>query len=182
MTRDRSAGRKPTGNTVPSEIGTSPKISPGTRSPTTRAIPSTSFTGSMRPSRTAKSAPSQPPCAAYSPGARKMSAAARLSRSRAAGPSPAKIGTAPISSVVTMARRYSTGGGAARGPGLGAVLQPDHEPQAAPRLVDRAHLVVDEGSGQRELAHDVLGQVRLDLRGPLRPGDPQARVRHHALP
>ena len=31
MTRDGSAARKPAGNTVPSAIGTSPKISPGSR-------------------------------------------------------------------------------------------------------------------------------------------------------
>src|SRR5947208_17024604 len=42
MTRDASAARKPTGNTVPSTIGTSPKTSPTPRSPRTRSIPSTS--------------------------------------------------------------------------------------------------------------------------------------------
>ena len=52
MTRELSAARKPTGNTVPSTIGTSPKMSPGRRSPTTRSIPSTSLTASMRPSST----------------------------------------------------------------------------------------------------------------------------------
>ena len=56
MTRDFSAARNPAGNTVPSVIGTSPKISPGPRSPTTRSIPSTSLVASMRPSSTAKSA------------------------------------------------------------------------------------------------------------------------------
>jgi hypothetical protein len=34
-TRDAVAARKPTGNTVPRTIGTSPKTSPGSRSPTT---------------------------------------------------------------------------------------------------------------------------------------------------
>ena len=40
MTREASAARNPTGKTVPSVIGTSPKTSPGSRSPTTRSIPS----------------------------------------------------------------------------------------------------------------------------------------------
>ena len=38
ITRDGSEARNPTGNTVPSTIGTSPKTSPGRRSPTTRSI------------------------------------------------------------------------------------------------------------------------------------------------
>ena len=59
----------PTGKTVPSVIGTSPKMSPGCRSPTTRSMPSRSWTASMRPSSTAKSARSPPSSAAYSPGA-----------------------------------------------------------------------------------------------------------------
>ena len=67
MTRDGSAARKPTGKTVPSAIGTSPKISPGWRSPTTRTIPSTFLTASMRPSMTAKSARSLASGAANSP-------------------------------------------------------------------------------------------------------------------
>ena len=62
-------------------------MSPGWRSPTTRSIPSTSLTASMRPSSTAKSARSSPSCAAYSPGMRLMSAATRESRSRSAASS-----------------------------------------------------------------------------------------------
>ena len=102
MMRDFSAARKPTGNTVPSAIGTSPKMSPGRRSPTTRSIPSTSLTGSMRPSSTAKSARSAPSWAAYSPGTRVMSAATLESRSRPSASRAAKTVTAPISSAVTM--------------------------------------------------------------------------------
>ena len=68
MTREGSAARKPTGKTVPSVIGTSPKMSPGLRTPTTRAMPSACLTGSIRPSSTAKSARSLPSSAAYSPG------------------------------------------------------------------------------------------------------------------
>src|SRR5262249_40550727 len=49
ITRDGSAARNPTGNSDPSVIGTSPKMSPGCRSPTTRSTPSTSFTASIRP-------------------------------------------------------------------------------------------------------------------------------------
>ncbi len=60
MTRDASAARKPAGNTVPSVTGTSPKMSPGSRSPTTRSDPSTRFTASMRPSSSPKSARSPP--------------------------------------------------------------------------------------------------------------------------
>src|SRR5919109_3622303 len=104
MTRDFSAARNPAGNTVPSVIGTSPKISPGLRSPTTRSIPSTSFVASMRPSSTAKSAPSPPSCAAYSPGTRLTSAAARLSRSQLPEFRPAKTSTRRISSAVTIWR------------------------------------------------------------------------------
>jgi hypothetical protein len=54
MTREGSAARNPTGNTVPKTSGNSPKISPGRRRPTTRATPSVSLTGSIRPSSTAK--------------------------------------------------------------------------------------------------------------------------------
>ena len=91
MTREASAARKPTGNTVPSVIGTSPKTSPGCRSPTTRSIPSTSLTASIRPSSRPKSARPPPSCTAYSPGTSRMSAAARESRSRSAASSSAKI-------------------------------------------------------------------------------------------
>ena len=56
MTRDGSAARKPLGNAVPRAIGTSPKIVPGSRSPSVRSIPSTSLTTSIRPASTAKSA------------------------------------------------------------------------------------------------------------------------------
>jgi len=66
-------------------------------------MPSTSLTGSMRPSTTAKRARSPPSCTAYSPGTRLISAAVRESRFRSAGPSAAKILISPISSVVTMA-------------------------------------------------------------------------------
>src|SRR5438067_9219768 len=116
MTRDFSAARNPTGNTVPSVIGTSPNMSPRRRSPTTRSIPSTNLTASIRPSSTAKSARSPPWSAAYSPGTRLISAAARESRSRSAGPSAAKTLSPPISSVVTMtgtrvARRPPPDGG-----------------------------------------------------------------------
>ena len=101
MTRDGSAARKPTGKTVPSVIGTSPKMSPGLRTPTTRAMPSACLTGSIRPSSTANSARSLPSSAAYSPSTRLMSAAARDSRSRCASSSPANSGILLSSSAVT---------------------------------------------------------------------------------
>ena len=41
-----------------------------------------------------------------------------------------------------------------------AIAQPVDEPQPGPGVVDRAHLVVDHAVGDRDLAHDVLGQVR----------------------
>ena len=66
------------------------------------------WTASMRPASTAKSARSLPSGAAYSPGTRLMSAAARESRSSSSAPSAAKIVTPAISSGVTMTRqRYS---------------------------------------------------------------------------
>src|SRR5215217_447488 len=101
MTRESTAARNPTGNTVPSAIGTSPKISPGCRSPSTRTTPSTSLVGSMRPSSTANSARSAPSGAAYSPATRLTSAAKRETCSRCASSSAANSGTAPISSGVT---------------------------------------------------------------------------------
>src|SRR3954447_23160012 len=104
MTREGSAARKPTGNTVPRTIGTSPKISPGLRTPTTRSIPSICWTGSIRPSRTANSAPSPPCGAAYSPATRLMSAAAREGRPRADASRPANSAISPISSAVTIVR------------------------------------------------------------------------------
>ena len=103
MTRDGSAARKPTGKTVPSVIGTSPKMSPGLRTPTTRAMPSLCLTGSILPSSTAKSARSLPSSAAYSPATRLMSAAARDSRARCCSSSPEKSGIRAISSDVTTA-------------------------------------------------------------------------------
>ena len=48
-----------------------------------------------------------------------------------------------------------------------------HEPQPRPRVVDRAHLVVDETVRETDVAHDVLGEVGRDVRGLLRPRDPQ---------
>src|SRR5919197_4073761 len=101
MTRVGSAARNPTGKTVPRTIGTSPKMSPGCRSPTTRSIPSTDLTGSIRPSSTAKSARSSPSFAANSPGARVMSAATRASLSRASASRAENTGTAAMSSAVT---------------------------------------------------------------------------------
>src|SRR5436190_9021188 len=126
MTRETSAARKPTGNTVPRAIGTSPNMSPGRRSPTTRSIPSTNLTASIRPSSTAKSARSPPWSAAYSPGTRLISAAARESRSRSAGPSAAKTLIPPISSVVTMTgTRAATRPPPAGGPPAGR-RRPEH--------------------------------------------------------
>ena len=77
---------------------------PGLRTPTTRSMPSICWTGSMRPSRTANNARSPPWGAAYSPGTRLMSAAARERRSRADASSPANSPISPISSAVTIVR------------------------------------------------------------------------------
>src|SRR5829696_1846107 len=54
-----------------------------------------------------------------------------------------------------------------------ALGEPDHEPQPAPGDVDGAYLVVHEAGRERDLAHDVLRDVRLHLRRPLGPRDPQ---------
>src|SRR5829696_4163222 len=108
MTRDGSTARKPTGKTVPRAMGISPKMSPGWRTPTARAMPSTCWTGSIFPASTANSARSLPWSAAYSPGASLMSAATRDSRSRCAGSRAAKRATCPISSAVTTARACRT--------------------------------------------------------------------------
>ena len=91
ITRDGSEARNPTGNTVPSAIGTSPKMSPGSRLPTIRSTPSTIWTTSMHPSNRPNSARSEPCCAAYSPVVSAMSAAARASCVRSSSPSSAKI-------------------------------------------------------------------------------------------
>src|SRR5215210_5386969 len=158
MIRDFSAARNPTGNTVPSTIGTSPKSSPGPRSPTTRPIPSTSLTASMRPSSTAKSARSPPSCAAYSPGMRATSAAARESRSRSAPPRPAKIPMAPISSVVTMTR---TPAAAWSTPSCG-------RPHAGPGRPERSRvhreIARDDATPSHPAAHSLLRSLLHDRR------------------
>src|SRR3954467_15761850 len=56
MTRAGAAARKPTGKTVPRLMGTSPKISPASRTPTTRSTPSARCTGSIPPPSTAETA------------------------------------------------------------------------------------------------------------------------------
>src|SRR5262249_44490206 len=83
-------------------------MAPTSRSPTIRSIPSSTRTASIRPERTPNSARSSPAFAAYSPGARLMSAAARASRSRASASSVAKTSNPPISSAVTTARDTSS--------------------------------------------------------------------------
>ena len=47
--------------------------------------------------------------------------------------------------------------------------------------IDRAHLVVHQAGGQRDLPDHVIGHVGGHLGGPLRPGDPQPAGRGHAL-
>src|SRR5829696_5225366 len=166
MTRDASAARKPTGKTVPSAIGTSPKMSPGCRSPTTRSIPSTSLTGSMRPSSTANSARSPPSCAAYSPPTRLMSAATRESCWRCSTSSDANSGTAPISSVVTTTGNRTGCGGSSRSSRGSAQEAPQRDEQLLRRLLG------DEVAGRQRTA--------LDRVGPL-PPDEQRTVRKRAL-
>ena len=56
---------------------------------------------------------------------------------------------------------------------LGAIDQPVHEPQTRPRVVDRAHLVVDETVREPDLTHDALAQIGRDSGRALRPRDPQ---------
>ena len=56
------------------------------------------------------------------------------------------------------------------------VAQAHHQPQAGPRLVDGADLVVDQPGGDAELADDVLREVGADPGRPLGPGHPQATV------
>jgi hypothetical protein len=52
------------------------------------------------------------------------------------------------------------------------ILEPDHQLQARPGLVERGNLVVHEAMGEGDLAHDVLGHVGRDARGALRPRHP----------
>src|SRR4051794_35251443 len=51
-----------------------------------------------------------------------------------------------------------------------------HQAQPRPGLVDRADLVVDEATVERDLPDDVLGEVRLHPRGALGPCNPEAAV------
>src|SRR5207253_4495750 len=66
----------------------------------------------------------------------------------------------------------------ARRPALGgrgsAVAQPVDEAERLPALVDRRALVVDEAVLEADALHGVEVEIRLDLRGLLRPRDPQA--------
>src|SRR5262245_36088970 len=48
------------------------------------------------------------------------------------------------------------------------------EAHRLPVVVDRRALVVDEPGRETDVLHRCEVQIRLDLRGPLRPGDPQA--------
>ena len=54
------------------------------------------------------------------------------------------------------------------------MLAADDQAQPRPGLVDRAHLVVDEAGGQRDVADGLLDDVGRDARGFLGPRDPQA--------
>jgi hypothetical protein len=67
-TREGSTARNAAGNRVPSVIGTSPKITPGTRQPTCCSTPSVILVASIFPETTANSARSSSSCTAYSPG------------------------------------------------------------------------------------------------------------------
>src|ERR687893_2079040 len=159
MTRDGSEARKPTGNTVPSVIGTSPKTSPGRRSPSTRSIPSTSLVGSMRPSSTANRARSAPSGAAYSPATRLTSAATRASRSHWAGSRPAKSVTPAISSGVTIGLRAGSAWLGRFGRALLGLAQLAQRALAlvAGRALQDQHAV--------QVVHLVLDHARLEARG-----------------
>src|SRR3954452_3203747 len=78
----------------------------------------------------------------------------------------AKIGRSGI------AGSYGRGSGAEGGAALGA----PHHPQARPRVVDRADLVVHQAEREGYLADVVLGEVGGHAAGPLRPRDPEAAV------
>ena len=54
-----------------------------------------------------------------------------------------------------------------------AILEPVHEPQRLPALVDRAGLVVHEAVGEPDLLHHLEVEIARDLGGLLRPGDPE---------
>src|SRR6185436_1012340 len=58
-------------------------------------------------------------------------------------------------------------------------LLADDELQPRPGLVDGAHFDVDEPERQGDFAHGVFGDVGLDLRGFLRPRDPDRGVLLH---
>ncbi len=58
-----------------------------------------------------------------------------------------------------------------------AQLSPQCEPQPAPRVVDRAHLVVDPPGRQELVAQHVFGDVGGHATRPLRPGDPDRAAR-----
>lgn len=63
---------------------------------------------------------------------------------------------------------------------IGAVFLAYDEPQAGPRLVYRADLVVDESGGEYDLAQYVLGDVGGHAGGALGPRDPVAAVGGYA--
>ena len=60
---------------------------------------------------------------------------------------------------------------------LRTIDEPVDEAQTRPRVVDRAHLVVDEAVCETDVAHDALAQIGRHARGALRPHDPQTAGR-----
>src|SRR5919201_1102654 len=54
------------------------------------------------------------------------------------------------------------------------ILEAPDEPDRLPALVDRAALVVDESSSEANPLDGLEVEVGVDVRGFLRPGDPQA--------
>src|SRR5450631_1544600 len=62
----------------------------------------------------------------------------------------------------------------------GAVGETDHEPQSGPGVVDGAHLVIDEASGESTCADLVFVQVGGEAARLLGPGDPETAGRIEA--
>ena len=111
---------------------------------------------------------------------RRASAAASTSRRRCGPTTPRRL-RGPIvrdtPSRITASARRKVGTCATRRAHQGsAAVAPPDDPQSRPHVVDRAHLVVDEPEGQRDLAHRVLGDVGRHAGRLLRPRDPDAPV------
>jgi hypothetical protein len=58
-----------------------------------------------------------------------------------------------------------------------SILEPDHQAEPGPGLVDRADLLVDQLVGETELLHVAEGHIRLHTGGAFGPGNPETARR-----